>query len=261
MTRYYEARRGWVWLGDGGRWQPVRLPVTQRTRRMQAVAAQIAAFRVRLGGRADSPPAVRTGSTCGPSAQARPPVVTGSSVVFGPWQSHLGPAAPAAEPVGSVRGLRERYPGRQAERFGMGLAVVLGGDLAEAGRPGRLPAATPFSLHLAGLLAIFRALSLGTGGNDAGLHARLPECNAGRPKAACCSRRLRRALTFRCGGGHWQHRPAAGGPGVGPEGSSVPGAPPSPRPALSQGRLAPCGRLGMLRGRSLPAMSSIMVAR
>lgn len=26
LTRYYEARCGWVWLGDGGRWQPVGLP-------------------------------------------------------------------------------------------------------------------------------------------------------------------------------------------------------------------------------------------
>ena len=25
LTRYYEARRGWVWLSDGGRWQPLHL--------------------------------------------------------------------------------------------------------------------------------------------------------------------------------------------------------------------------------------------
>ncbi len=27
LTRYYEARCGWVWLDDGGRWLPVRLLV------------------------------------------------------------------------------------------------------------------------------------------------------------------------------------------------------------------------------------------
>lgn len=26
LSRYYEALCGWAWLGDGGRWQPVRLP-------------------------------------------------------------------------------------------------------------------------------------------------------------------------------------------------------------------------------------------
>ena len=26
LSRYYEAGCGWVWLGDRGRWQPVRLP-------------------------------------------------------------------------------------------------------------------------------------------------------------------------------------------------------------------------------------------
>ena len=26
LNRCYEARCGWMWLGDGGRWLPVRLP-------------------------------------------------------------------------------------------------------------------------------------------------------------------------------------------------------------------------------------------
>jgi hypothetical protein len=33
MTRYYEALCGYVWLGDGGRWQPVRLRAVGPTMR------------------------------------------------------------------------------------------------------------------------------------------------------------------------------------------------------------------------------------
>jgi len=48
----------------------------------------------------------------------------------------LGRTTPA-ETARLVPGLRGRLPGRQAERFGMGPAVVLGQDLVEAARPVR----------------------------------------------------------------------------------------------------------------------------
>jgi hypothetical protein len=34
LARYYAAWRGWPRLGDGGRWQPVRLPATLPTCRV-----------------------------------------------------------------------------------------------------------------------------------------------------------------------------------------------------------------------------------
>ncbi len=57
------------------------------------------------------------------------------------WPSRRNPISrmsgllsPAA---GLVRGLRDRLPARQAERFGMGPAVVFGQDLAEVAWPVR----------------------------------------------------------------------------------------------------------------------------
>ncbi len=46
-------------------------------------------------------------------------------------QGRRGRPAPATVPAGVVRGLRDRLPGREAERFGMGPAVVPGQDLTE----------------------------------------------------------------------------------------------------------------------------------
>ncbi len=48
-----------------------------------------------------------------------------------------GPTDAADGTCGGVRGLRDQLPGIEAERFGMGLAVVLGQDLTEAARPVR----------------------------------------------------------------------------------------------------------------------------
>jgi hypothetical protein len=65
----------------------------------------------------------------------RSPSATRPSGV-GPQQSRRGRMT-RAETTRLVPGLRGRLPGRQAERFGMDPAVVLGQDLAEAARPVR----------------------------------------------------------------------------------------------------------------------------
>ena len=220
------AEYGWATVAVGSQ---LGYPVTQRTRRMQAPGGSRRADRlvpcpIRRSGRQPTGRAdrfyVRAIST------GRPPSVTGALSYPARGKVTLGRRRPRRNQWDQCGVFANGYPGRQAERFGTGLAVVLGGDLAEADGPA-----------CGGATADLAARDRKTGdGHREAAGAGL----AGRPEAACCSRRLRRALTFRCGGGHWQHRPAVGGAGVGPagpEGSSVPGAPPSPRPSSSQGRL------------------------
>ena len=77
------------------------------------------------------------GSTCGPLTIDWP----GSVIIriFRPAlrQGRLGPADARGGICGEVRGLGDRLPGREAERFGVGPAVVLGQDVAEVSRPVR----------------------------------------------------------------------------------------------------------------------------
>jgi hypothetical protein len=71
-------------------------------------------------------------------------------------QGRLGPADARGDICGEVRGLGDRLPGREAERFGVGPAVVLGQDVAEVSRPVRHGA-------VAGLAARHRKVGNGHG--------------------------------------------------------------------------------------------------
>jgi hypothetical protein len=80
--------------------------------------------------RADQNGGSRAGS------EHRPATLRDSACRVGPRQSRLGRTIPAGT-ARLVPGIRGQLPGRQAERFRMGPAVVLGQDLAEAAGPVR----------------------------------------------------------------------------------------------------------------------------
>src|SRR6266516_3292266 len=118
-----------VWLG--------RCHTVGNAGNPQPGRTQIVPFGRDHDSRASGPVAVHNGGDVRAITMDRPRFVTASVLRPSPAASSSRVGRPAAASADSAGSLRDRRPGREAGRFGMGPAVVLGQDLAEVPGPAR----------------------------------------------------------------------------------------------------------------------------